>query len=263
VTTARRVAAVERALQPEEVVLRVIAEAQEHASLDAYARAVADVPVEAAPLSRILAESGAKARATARGQPRENMDKAVRRAVGDSMFRYILFLRLNTEALEIADHEGLRASAASFWMGSLLGGPREDDLEPAEWAEHQEDLRRCWKQWRSLVASLLVSVLVEEEAREALQSRYLGGRSALFADTATVWDRFADLVDRLWSIAETRRTDEDQAASERAEAEGDPLANRVADRAERIADDARVSTFERLGDMPRAVAIMERRLRAS
>ena len=39
------------------------------------------------------------------------------------------------------------------------------------------------------------------------------------------------------------------------------LDQRVADRARELADDARVSTFERLGEMPRAVAIMERRPR--
>jgi hypothetical protein len=35
---------------------------------------------------------------------------------------------------------------------------------------------------------------------------------------------------------------------------------RVADRVRRLADDARVSTFERLGETGRAAAIMERRL---
>jgi hypothetical protein len=38
------------------------------------------------------------------------------------------------------------------------------------------------------------------------------------------------------------------------------LDERVAERVQRLADDARVSTFERMGETPRAVAIIEGRL---
>jgi hypothetical protein len=43
----------------------------------------------------------------------------------------------------------------------------------------------------------------------------------------------------------------------------DTLDERVAERVQHLADDARVSTFESLGEMPRALRIMERRLTAS
>src|SRR5258705_1734689 len=36
--------------------------------------------------------------------------------------------RINTELPGMAEKEGLRASAAFYWMGCLLGGPREGDL---------------------------------------------------------------------------------------------------------------------------------------
>jgi hypothetical protein len=52
-TAARRLAALESSLQPLDVVLRVLADAQAYASLDAYARAVAEVPVESAPLAKV------------------------------------------------------------------------------------------------------------------------------------------------------------------------------------------------------------------
>ena len=42
----------------------------------------------------------------------------------------------------------------------------------------------AWARWRSLVAGLLVLSLVEEEAREQLQARYLGGIDALLPDGA-------------------------------------------------------------------------------
>jgi hypothetical protein len=257
-TISRRVAAVEGSLDPVAIVLRVIAEGQAYPSLEAYARAIAAVPVEAAPLSRIGSEVEASVRAASKGLPRDEVEQAVRRAVGDGVFRYILFLRLNTSALEIADHEGLRASAVFYWMGCLLGGPREADLAPAEWQEHQTEQATCRELWRSVVASLLVTVMVEEDARAALEARYLGGQPALLAATQKDWDRFAEQVDRLWSIAETMSKPSEIPDDD--VGDGDPLAGRVADRVRHLADDARIAAFERLGEMLRAVAIVERRL---
>jgi hypothetical protein len=260
VTAERRVAAIEGSLDPLSVVLHVIAEAQEHASIDAYARGIADVPVESAPMSRIAAGTEASIRAAMKGKAREEVSAAVRRAVGDAIFRYILFLRINTGALEIAEREGLRASACFYWMGCLLGGPRESDLEPAQWKEHQKEQADCWRSWRGVVASMLVLSLVEEDAREQLEARYLGGRPALLAETQKEWDRFADQVDRLWSIAEKLaplRHDEEESI----ESAADIYDQRVAERALHIADDARISTLDRLGENSRAVAIIERRLR--
>jgi hypothetical protein len=47
------------------------------------------------------------------------------------------------------------------------------------------------------------------------------------------------------------------------DAEGDPIAGRVTDRVRRLADDACITTFERLGDRLRAAAIMEGRLQGA
>jgi hypothetical protein len=259
-TAARRVAALESSLPPLDVVLRVLAEAQAYASLDAYARAVAEVPVEAAPISRIAADTETSVRAALKGKPREEVEAAIRRAVGDAIFRFILFLRINSEALAMAEMEGLRATAAFFWMGCLLGGPREADLEPDEWQAHQAEQTAAWRLWRGVVASLLVVTLVEEDAREELKARYLGGRPALLAESQADWDRFVEQIDRLWLMAETLvplNPDEEERVDT---ANPDAFDERVADRVRHLADDARVSTFERIGETPRAVAIMERRL---
>jgi hypothetical protein len=259
-TTARRMAALESSLQPLDIVLRTLAEAQEYASIDAYARAVAETPVESAPMSRIAAETEASVRVAMKGKPRDEVEPAVRRAVGDAIFRFILFLRINTDALAIAETEGLRAAAAFYWMGCLLGGPSQGDLGPEEWAAHQAEQTAAWRVWRGVVARLLVLTLVEEDAREQLEARYLEGRPALLGESQADWDRFVEMVDRLWSMSErlvTLNPDE----AERIDAIGaEALDERVAERVQRLADDARVSTFERIGDTPRAVAIMERRL---
>ena len=145
-------------------------------------------------------------------------------------------------------------------MGCLLSGPREEDLEPDEWQEHQRDQAVCWRQWRAVVTCLLVTVMVEEEVRAALEARYLGGQTALLAATQEDWERFAEQVDRLWSIAET--TSEAGGTANDDVGDGDLLGGRVDDRVRHLADDARIATFERLGEMPRAVAIVERRLAA-
>jgi hypothetical protein len=262
-TAARRVAALESSPQPLDVVFRVLAEAQAYSSIDAYARAVAEAPVESAPMSRIAADTEASVRAALKGRPRDEVEAAVRRAVGDAIFRFILFLRINTEALVLAGQEGLRATAAFFWMGCLLGGPREADLEPEEWLAHQAEQVAAWQLWRGVVARLLVVTLVEEDAREQLEARYFAGRPALLAESRTDWDRFVEQVDRLWSMSTTLvplNSDEE----ERVDSAGlDTLDERVAERVQHLADDARVSTFERLGEMPRALRIMERRLTAS
>jgi hypothetical protein len=79
----------------------------------------------------------------------------------------------------------------------------------------------------------------------------------LLAATEQDLDRFAETVDRLWSIAQATSTPAETPDDGGAD---DPLAGRVADRVRHLADDARIATFERIGEMPRAVAIVERRL---
>ena len=259
-TAKRQLAAVEASLGPLEVVLKILAEAQEYASLEAYARGIAKVPVGSSPMTRIASQTEASVRSGMKGKPRDEVDAAVRRAVGDAIFRYILFLRINTAALEIAEREGLRASACSYWMGCLFGGPHEADLKPAQWKEHQKEQADCWRLWRGVVASMLVLSLVEEDVREQLESRYLGGRPALLAETQKEWDRFADHVDRLWSISGNivPLADDETAGVETVDS--DSYDQRVAHRVRHLADDARISTFDRLGENGRAVAILERRL---
>jgi hypothetical protein len=260
-TAARQLTAVEGSLQPLEIVLRVIAEGHEHATLGAYARAVAEAPVESAPMSRIAAEVEGSVRAAMKGQDRDAIRTAVEKSVGDAIFRYLLFVRINTATFEIAELEGLRAAAAFYWMGSLLGGPREDELDPDDWAEHQKEQHRCWEAWRGVVASLNLTLMIEDEARVELERRYLGGREALLGDVDEVWERFADQVERLWSLSEVMvPTTEDDVTAEATSAAPDTYDERVAERVQRLADDARISTFERIGEMPRAVAIVERRL---
>ncbi len=128
----RRLTKLEGALYPREAVLAWLVEAQQFPSLEDHVRSIAELPVEAAPLSVIGARIEAAVRAAMQGQPRDAVWETVRRAVGDGVFLFSLALGLNVVALEIARLEGLRAAATFYWMGCLLGGPRAADLAPAE-----------------------------------------------------------------------------------------------------------------------------------
>jgi hypothetical protein len=259
-TADRRLTAVETSLGPGELVRHVLAEALAFGSLEGYTRFMIGQPEEAAPLGRIATGTEASVRASMKGQPRDLVEDAVRRAVGDGMFAFILVLRINEAAFEIAQLEGLRASAAFFWMGALFSGPDEEDLEPAEWAEHTREHASAWQTWRAVVAGLLATLTVEEDARAELEARYLGGQASLFADAETEWSRFAELVDSLWSLSE-KLVPLSPAEEQQASKDGERLFDeRVRARAHKLADDARISTFDRLGEQRRALAILGRRL---
>jgi hypothetical protein len=262
---ARRLAKLEGALPPREAVLAWLVEAQQFPSLEDHVRAIAALPVEAAPLSVIGERIEAALRASSKGQPPDAVRDAVRRAVGDGAFLFSLALQLNVEALEFARLEGLRATATVFWMGSLLGGPRADDLPLDEVEAHVGELADAWGLWRTVVDRLRLDVTVENEARATLQRRFFGGHDVFFADAAQAWADHVDLVERLVSLADmlsTTKGPKPRRRSNRTDP-GGSLTERAAERVVRLADDARVRAYEIMGDRQPAVTIMERRLLAN
>jgi hypothetical protein len=111
--------------------------------------------------------------------------------------------------------------------------------------------------WRRGVDGLAALVSAEEGARALLAERYFEGHPLLFTDAETAWAELSAFVDRLTGVAGTMDPPPGEPA-----ADGDP-AVRAAARAAILADDARVRSFELLGEHERAVSIMERRLRGS
>jgi hypothetical protein len=262
---ARRLAKLEGALMPREAVLAWLVAAQQFQSLEDHVRSIVELPVEAAPLSVIGDRVEAAVRAAMSGQPRDAVREAVRRAVGDGVFLFSLALGINVVALETARLEGLRATAVFYWMGCLLGGPRESDLPPAEVETYRRELADCWALWWPVVDRLRLEVRAENEARATLERRFFAGHDVFFADAGAAWASHVDLVERLASLAETMASAGGPMARSRRStriAAGGALSERVAERVARLADDARVRAYEILGDRPRAVAIMERRIMA-
>jgi hypothetical protein len=253
--TGRRVAKLEGTLQPREAVLHWLAEAQSYPGVVEYLRSqIVGQPVEAAPLSVITSRVVAAVRAERKGQPREDVERAVHRAQGDAVFLFCVVVVLNGHALEVARVEGLRAAAVFYWMGTLLGGPHG----PPESDEDARERRDAWRSWRTLVDRLVADVRVETEARSELERRYLGGHAVLFPDAARAWAGYVDQIERLFHLAEVT----EPARRPRRPSGGESIAARVEALATRLADDARVRAYEIVGERERAVSIMERRLRA-
>ena len=150
-------------------------------------------------------------------------------------------------------------------MGCLLGGPRAVDLPPAKAKVYERERADAWALWWPVLDRLSLDVRVESEARAALERRFFGGHDVFFADAGQAWASHVDMVDRLGGIAETMASTGGPMARPRRStrtAAGGSVTERVAERVARLADDARVRAYEILGDRPRAVEIMERRLLA-
>jgi hypothetical protein len=262
VTIARRLTQMEGSLEPRQIVLRILAEAREFESLEAYARSMIDLPDDASPLSRIATETEAAVRGSMKGQARETVEAAVRRAVGDGLFAFLLVLQLNGAAFEVARLESLRASALFFWMGCLLGGPRSADLEETERVVYEQELEAAWRQWTSVLGHLVGLLTIEEQARSILEARHLDGHVALFADAEAIWASLRDTVDRIVALASYRGPASPARPSrKRPGVPGSRThAEQARERARTLADDARIRTFDLLGERRRALAILERRL---
>lgn len=121
-----------------------------------------------------------------------------------------------------------------------------------------------WQTWHEVLDGLVTLLETEEGARAALERRYFDGRSVLFGDARAAWADLRDIVNRLVGLAELLGATGRQSAGGWSERRADVRsgADHGQARATILADDARVKAFEILGDRPRAVRIMERRLRS-
>ena len=237
------------------VLIARLAEAQAFPGFVEYIRSqIVGQPVEAAPLTVIASRVVAAVRADRKGQPRDDVERAVLRAQGDAVFLFCLVVAVNGHVLEVAQFKGVCAAALTFWMGALLGGPHE----PPTSGEAARDRHDAWALWRTTVDQLSTDVRVEADARAELERRYLGGHPVLFADVADEWAEHVEVVERLVGLAEVF----EPAKPGRRPTRGESIQVRVEALATRLADDARVKAYELLGEREQAVSIMERRLGA-
>jgi hypothetical protein len=177
-TTERRIAAVEAALTPTEIVVAWLTEAHAHGGVDAFVRSSLADETYVPPINRLGHAASDGARLRMKGKPRDEIDRASNQAVRETLFRFHLVMRINTVCHDILERELLLTALFSTRM-TLLARDPEDDTNP----DHLKEV----EQLRDLICLSLRSFKAVGAAREEVERRYLAGHPALFPDDAARW----------------------------------------------------------------------------
>jgi hypothetical protein len=197
VTAERRLRAVEASLTPTQLVLRWLDEAHAFGDLESYVRSqLAESSVEG-PLDRLAREAVRGARASLRGKRPEIIDAAIRSALRETVFRFDLVMRILVTTHDLLEREGLIEAALSARLALLTSEGRAERRRDTTYPERFATLR-------GLLLFRLAELRAAQEAREAVEVRYLAGHTALFPDAVEAWDAqlrsteiIADLACRL------------------------------------------------------------------
>ena len=103
----RRLATVEAALSPTQLVLRWLEEAHRYHDMTGYMQSLVDRPIGDFPMDRLAREAQESARIRSRGRSRAEADKIARRPLVETMFRGQLVLEINVRSQNVLDREGL------------------------------------------------------------------------------------------------------------------------------------------------------------
>jgi hypothetical protein len=118
-TLARRLAAVESALTPTQLVLRWLEEAHAFGGLEAFVRSQLAAESFAPPLDQLAHAAADGARAGLKGKPRDEVGKAVDTAIRETVFRFELVLRINVVSHELIERELLLDGVFSAQLALL------------------------------------------------------------------------------------------------------------------------------------------------
>jgi hypothetical protein len=176
-TLSRRVAKIEEALSPTQLILRWLTEAHAYGDVPAYVASLLAQEPPVAPLDRLAREAIRGARTANRGKRPELVDAAVRSALRETIFRFELVMKINVTAKELLDREELISALFASQLAMLLsesGGKRRPD------ESHLRRLELCHRLSLLRVDELLAS----REARTTVEARYLDGHAALFPELA-------------------------------------------------------------------------------
>ena len=243
-TVEARLGEVEAVLTPTQLVVRWIDEIHAYDDMSAYLRSLTERPLGDYPLDRLSRDAREGARLRTRGMSRAEADKAVRRAVVDTLFRALLVLEISVRTQDVLDREGL--------IYLLLISQVSLALEVAEERLGEPALVRLVNA-RDLLFARVTELHAFEKAREQVQARYLDGADALAPSARRAWDRQRRESDEAavmaMRIAELDGADppppDDQAA----------FAARVASLAADFVQPAKSKAYDQLGDGRRAQAV--------
>jgi hypothetical protein len=259
-STTDRLDRLERALPPLEAVLVWLSEVHAYPSRTAYARAILDLPRERHPLTRILDRVEAYERGRHRGDCPEDVKGAVDQASRDAVFRYQLVLAIEDAAVSFADRFDAVMQLA---IERLYGEPSErldDPVAPTGQSDRDRQPGRSDHRWSRAARATAERFRQEVDARSALEDRYLGGRSAIFPDTADAWQRLqfhADMIETLVASGPAPGTD-----APPLQRDGPAQGDMVRSVADEISDAALIATHTFFGEHDAAVAVLRRRLGA-
>jgi hypothetical protein len=256
-TAERRLAKIESSLSPTELVLRRLEEAHRHDDFEAYSRAIFALGPGALPLDRLVRAARASAEDGTRSASRQNRDEAVCAAIRQTVFLFHLVLRAIELAQAALDREALMCAALSAHLGLVM----TDDGR----ARHSGFPSRAdgLTALRGGAVARAAELHALETARQRVETRYLGGHSALFPETVRSWTGQRERTDGLATIT-----------AQLAELEGlapvpadDPkvFEARVSELIADHVEPARVKALDEMGDGRRAISVaaawLEPRLR--
>ncbi len=250
-TVARRLAAIESALTPTQLVLRWVEEAHAHQSLESCTRALLDLDPAEIPLERLRREAEHSARASATTHVREEVKRAVLSALRETAFRLMLVLRINVVAHEQMEKE----SWLQFgYAGHLAALARASDDEIC-----QESHGSALEVVARIIATRLADLEASAEGRRLAEERYLDGRSVLFPDAAAAWDACLEssrqALANAATLAEVDGVDLSQA---QAALSPDRVETLLAD----LVDWSKATALEKIGEGERGLRIARSWLRA-
>jgi hypothetical protein len=240
----RRLAAIEASLSPTELVLRWLAEAHGYDDFKTYTQALFDQDPSDLPMDRLAREAQTSARARSRGQPKEDIATAVRKALVETIFRAQLVLRINALTQECIDREVLIDGALSAHLGLAVHAGSRQPIDEGPIGLVQV---------RDLLFARVTEVHAFEAARATVERKHLDGVTALFPAAVREWAgqraRSETLAVTAFRIAELDGLDppppDDEAAFDAR------VAQLVADNVE----PARSKAYHELGDGHRALSI--------
>ncbi len=250
-TVETRLAKVEAALTPTQLVLRWIEEIHAHGDMSSYLRSLLDRSIGDYPMDRLGRDAQESARARTRGSPRADIDKAIRRSVVETLFRGLLVLEINVRTQNLLDREGLIYLVLVSQVGIALE-VADDRLEGTALTR----LVFC----RDLLVARVAKIHAFEAARQQVEARYLDGALAVVPAARRAWDRQRHDSEEAAAMA-VRLAELDGADPPPPEDRG-AFDARVASLAGDFVEPAKLKAYDQLGDGRRAQAIGAAWLRA-
>jgi hypothetical protein len=242
-TLARRVAAVETALTPTQLILRWLDEAHAFGDLESYVRSQLAEPSAEGPLDRLAHETASGVRTSLRGKRPEVIDAAISSALRETVFRFDLVMRILVTTHDLLEREGLIQAALSANLALLTSEGRATRRRDSTYLERFATLR-------GFLLFRVAELRAAREARATVEARYLAGHTALFPDAVKAWDEQLTSTQTLADVA--CRLAVLDAVPPAEPPDPDAASARVTELVADLVEPAKTTALEKLGEGERA-----------